>query len=330
MSEEGLRPASATSHLPSRKALPPFEALRAFDIVARLGGVRKAAQYLCRDHAVISRHLRTIEDRVGCRLIERTPAGALLTEDGARYHKQVSAAIDAIANATIDLMKRNDDHLLYAWCMPGFALQWLVGRLEAFETANPVLDIELRPADTIPDFDRYEADVDIRFAPAYGSQLQLPPSVRTAEIARPPIVPVASPKYLARSPEIEQPRDLLYHQLLHEESYDSWQAWLEAHGLGSDLELSGPRLWHGHLTLDAARRGRGIALTNHFVAAEDLESGQLVEVGAGVAGFERVPLGAYLFMARTDRWNALPVQRFREWLLKTIASESPADQNVVA
>ncbi|WP_155895829.1 hypothetical protein [Kordiimonas gwangyangensis] len=31
-------------HLPSRKALPPFEALRAFDAVARLGGIRKAAQ----------------------------------------------------------------------------------------------------------------------------------------------------------------------------------------------------------------------------------------------------------------------------------------------
>jgi hypothetical protein len=29
-----------TASLPSRKALPPFEALRAFDAVARLGGVR--------------------------------------------------------------------------------------------------------------------------------------------------------------------------------------------------------------------------------------------------------------------------------------------------
>ena len=41
---------------PQRKALPPFEGLRAFDAIARLGGVRKAAKWLDRDHAVLSRH----------------------------------------------------------------------------------------------------------------------------------------------------------------------------------------------------------------------------------------------------------------------------------
>ena len=62
--------ASPALTAPSRKSLPPFEALRAFDAVARLGGVRRAAQVLCRDHAVISRHLRTIEAWTGATLIE--------------------------------------------------------------------------------------------------------------------------------------------------------------------------------------------------------------------------------------------------------------------
>src|SRR3990167_1046072 len=74
---------------PSRKSLPPFEALRAFDAVARLKGVRRAAQSLGRDHAVISRHLRTLETWTGTALIERTSAGVVLTESGVRYHEQV-------------------------------------------------------------------------------------------------------------------------------------------------------------------------------------------------------------------------------------------------
>ncbi len=90
----------------SRRALPPFETLRAFDAIARLGGVRKAAQYLCRDHAVVSRHLRAIEDWTGTKLIERTPAGSVLTEDGVRYHRDIASALELIARATVDLIKR--------------------------------------------------------------------------------------------------------------------------------------------------------------------------------------------------------------------------------
>jgi DNA-binding transcriptional LysR family regulator len=94
------------SLLLSRRALPPFETLRAFDAIARLGGVRKAAQYLCRDHAVVSRHLRAIEDWTGTKLIQRTPAGSVLTEDGLRYHRDIASALELIARATVELMKR--------------------------------------------------------------------------------------------------------------------------------------------------------------------------------------------------------------------------------
>lgn len=308
--------------LPSRKALPPFEALRAFDAVARLGGVRKAAQALCRDHAVVGRHLRAIEEWTGATLIQRTPAGVVLTEDGRHYHAQIQKAIDAIAAATIDLMKRNEDHCLQTWCMPAFALHWLIGHLRSFEEANPGLDVELRPTDEEPDFSRQEADVDIRLMPTFQGAMQFPPNVRALEMARPAIIPVASPAYLARSKAIEHPRDLLHHRLIHEDDVDNWRVWFAENGVDDDVELSGPRLWQGHLTLDAARRGRGIALTNHFVAAEDLAAGRLIDVSAGKPEFKPVKLWAYMFVARADRWDYAPIERFRHWLLSTIARES--------
>jgi DNA-binding transcriptional LysR family regulator len=97
-----------SAQLLSRRALPPFETLRAFDAIARLGGVRKAAQHLCRDHAVVSRHLRAIEVWTGTKLIQRTPAGSVLTEDGVRYHRDIASALDLIARATVDLIKRGN------------------------------------------------------------------------------------------------------------------------------------------------------------------------------------------------------------------------------
>ena len=323
MPQSQIKPAAVGNSLPSRKVLPPFEALRAFDAVARLGGVRKAALGLERDHAVISRHIRAIEAWTGTILVERTPKGVILTEDGKRYHEQIAGAIDIIANATADLMKSSEQQALNIWCMPAFAFHWLTGHLGALELAHPGSAVEVRPTDTSPDLLAQEADVDIRLIPKYGDQLKLPRGVRSQEIATLPIVCVASPDYLAANSRIDNPIDLLDHQLLHEEAYASWLNWLGAYGVTPEEDLTGPILWHGHLTLDAARHGRGLALSNRMVAAADLSSGRLVDVTANNSNFdESRSLGTYTLMARRDRWDMPSLRRFRRWLLATIADEN--------
>jgi len=308
---------------PSRKSLPPFEALRAFDAVARLGGVRKAAQSLYRDHAVISRHLRAMEAWTGATLIERTAAGVVLTEDGIRYHKQIATAIDIIATATLDLMRRGNYRRLHIRCIPGFALHWLSRRLGEFEKRNPSVDIELKPTDRTADFASLETDVDIRFVATYLSASELPSELRGTDLISVPIIAVASRGYLEQSTPIREPHDLLNHKLLHEENFNRWANWLAAHSVHADVDLTGPLLWQGHLTLDAARYGRGIALTNHLIAADDLEQGRLVEVGKVNNGFQPYALGVYRLVAKADRWDALLIRSFREWLLTALANDLP-------
>ncbi|WP_157218060.1 LysR substrate-binding domain-containing protein [Flavisphingomonas formosensis] len=316
---------SSTSAInpPSRKALPPFEALRAFDAVARLRGIRKAAQSLGRDHAVVSRHLRAIERWTGTTLIERSSGGVTLTEDGKRYHKEIGAALDSIALATIDLMRRGDHHRLHIWSMPGFALHWLSPQLGAFEKAHPGVDIELRPTDRSPDFSHHETDIDIRFVPTYGEPFELAPGLRSVEFARVPIVAVASRAYLDANPPIRTPADLVTHRLLHEANFDSWANWLGAHGVYEELDLTGPLLWQGHLTLDAAKHDRGVALANHLLAGDDLRSGQLVEIGVGEAAFQPYSLGVYHFITRADRWDQSLIRRFRLWLTHAMSKIPP-------
>lgn len=308
-----------STSLPSRKALPPFEALRAFDAVARLGGIRKAAKALDRDHAVVSRHLRAIEAWTGAILIERNTKGIMLTPEGREYHQQVATAIEMIASATTGLMKQSDNHRLYIWCVPGFAFHWLTGHLGLFESTNPGLDIDLRPTDVSPDLMAHEADVDIRIIPAYGQQSTLPTGLKSIDFASSPIIAVASQDYLDENPEIKKPVDLLDHHLLHEEDFSNWHNWLLAHDVDDEEGLAGPRLWQGHLTLDAARHGRGLALTNHLVAGEDLKKGRLVEIGKDLESFGEPKLGYYVLIARADRWDVPSVRRYREWLTATVA-----------
>ncbi|HEY5755476.1 MAG TPA: LysR substrate-binding domain-containing protein [Steroidobacter sp.] len=322
INDESLRVRAPGTQLLSRRALPPFETLRAFDAIARLGGVRKAAQYLCRDHAVVSRHLRAIEDWTGTKLIQRTAAGSVLTEDGIRYHRDIASALDIIARATVDLIKRGDNRCLHIRCMPGFALHWLSGHLGDFEKANPGLDVELQPANRSPEFLSADTDIEIRFIGAYRAPLQLPPHLRSVELARAPIVAVASQAYLASAPPVREPRDLLKHQLLHEQDSDGWRRWLAAHGVAEEGELPGPRLWQGHLTLEGARFGRGIALTNLLIVAEDIAAGRLTDVTHQRPAFV-TQTGIYHFIARADRWQSRVIERFRHWLTATIAKEHP-------
>lgn len=306
---------------PSRKSIPPFEALRAFDAVARLGGVRRAALSLDRDHAVISRHLRALEDWTGAKLVSRAPGGMVLTEEGRRYHMEIAEAMDALANATIDLMRRGDNSRLHIWCAPGFALHWMSRRVGIFERSHPDVEIELRPTDRGIDFTSHETDINIRFVAGYSAPFEPPSGLRAEVAARVPIIATASPDYLAARAPIEMPRDLLQHRLLHEYQFDSWANWLSAHGVYEEMDLRGPRLWQGHLTLDAAIHGRGVTLINKLVAADELAAGRLIEIGKGSEHFQPYTYGNYHFITRADRWDAPLIRRYRQWLFGAIAEQ---------
>ena len=223
-----------------------------------------------------------------------------------------------------DLIRRGSDHRLHIWCMPGFALHWMSRRVGAFERLDPTVQIEIRPTDRSPDFASHETDIDIRFVPTYGTAFTLGPKLQSVELARVPIVAVASPEYLAAADPITKPGDLINHRLLHEDNFDPWTNWLAAHGIYDDVDLTGPRLWQGHLTLDAALHGRGIALVNHLVAADNL-SEAICSRSARIWTAFFHGRGHLSFHRPRDRWDAPLIRRYRRWLIDTIAKSLPAE-----
>jgi DNA-binding transcriptional LysR family regulator len=288
--------------------------LRAFEAFGRTGGIRKAAQALSIDHAVVSRHLRALEQFVGTSLVDRESGTRLLTSDGVEYHRRISSAFQEIAGATQMLRKRHDQKLLI-WCSPGFAYHWLAPRLPAFSVAHPGIEVELRPIDYGPNFATNEADGDIRYVRLINGDLP-PAGTQRVELVLPPVFPVASPTYAESvAGRLRSPADLLDLRLLHEESDAEWRTWLGEQGLAlGATALPGPRLWHAHVMLDAARSGEGIALANPLLVDGYLGSGQLVPIATRERPLLPVPLGSYSFTAREDRWRDPALQRFRTWL----------------
>jgi LysR family glycine cleavage system transcriptional activator len=294
--------------------LPGLKSLQAFNAVGRHLNIRRAAEELGIDHSVVSRHVRALQNELGLRLVETTRHGVALTPAGRDYHAVICAAFDQMGAATARLAREAGHLRLAVWSIPGFALRWLTPRLDDFRRHSPRIDLVVRSTDVHPDLLAFEADIEI----AYGGR-RAARGLRSLELIRPRVFPVASPAWVATHPRVRAPADLLGVPLIHEESSDQWKAWLEAAGVAAPDRLSGPRLWHAHLAIEAASRGQGVALANELIAGEAVDSGELVEVTRSA-----VTLEPYVFATRADRWQEPHVARFRRWLLARLQHSGAA------
>lgn len=300
------------------RSIPAFAAVRAFEAVGRLGGIRAAAAALKIDHSVISRHIRHLEDFLGVALVQRDGNHLYLTEGGARYHARISAVLAELALATAEVRGPGPKTAILVWCVPGFAAQWVADRLARFEQMWPEFNLELRPTEVQANLIMHEADVDIRFylddwPPSPGGR-----NLRYVELVRPPIMIVASPT-VAASLAGKTLEDLPDQTLLHEDNDYQWRAWLIQNGLKRPIpdKLPGPLLWHAHLAIAAARNDRGLALASTFLVDADLKAGSLVEVK--IPDTRSVVMGAYAFVTRDDRWTEQTVLQFRRFLQAEVA-----------
>lgn len=300
--------------------LPSLLGLRAFEAVARLGSVRAAGEELAVSPTVISRHLRNLQLDLGVALLVPQGRGLALTPAGEAFQAKVARAFALLRQAT-DELRPAQGHNLELWCTPGLANKRLLPRLPELESRLPGWDIVLQPTLAHPHFERGEAAAEIVYS---YEELVPAPGLGAELLARPLVFPVASPALRERLAPVLTARDLLKGPLIHEESTENWERWFEQAGVQPLPPLRGPRLWHAHLALDAARLGQGIALANSLIAEEDLAQGRLVALDVGA-----VRLGGYYLVAPSGGWRAPPLVALRDWLKTALAGEG-ADSAIAA
>jgi DNA-binding transcriptional LysR family regulator len=276
------------------------------------------------DHAVVSRHLRSLEAWLGQTLFDRSGSVPRLNAIGRTYHEVITRAIVDIAHGTREVAQLDKATRLLIWCAPGLASRWLAVNLEHFMHRNPGVEVEVRPADVSPNFTSDDVDGDIRFI--RDTSNSVPPSgVNWMNFARPPVFPVGSPALLLTNRH-ETCQDLLKIKMLHEENDEEWRSWFLANGLPVNSRLSGARLWHAHVSLDGARRGQGIAMANPFLITEELANGSLQIIKPVDARAPAVEMGSYIFATRTASLGRPAVRKFRDWLALRAADFLAADQ----
>jgi LysR family glycine cleavage system transcriptional activator len=300
------------------RRIPPLNPLRVFEVVARTRNLTVAAQELHVSQSAVSRQIAVLETYLGVELFRRERHGVTLTRAGQSYADEVVPAFDAIAGATVRLLRSASQGALRVRTYMTFAAKWLIPRLPDFQSQYPSIEVRIDNATPDVDFDRDPADLAIQFGD--GRWLR----ASSDFLFHDEIEPVCTPAYLQshRGARSKLP-PLLQHRLLvsHYRRTD-WDDWLAFAGL-RDVAEGTERMSFGSsvMTWQAALDGLGIAIGQATMLKGELESGRLVRP----FGLPHRREKAY-YLVRPQVQREVPkIVAFRDWLLEAAAREASTD-----
>lgn len=289
--------------------LPPLNALRHFEAVARLGSFAAAAVDLHVTHWAVGKQIRLLENWFGVPLFERRPRGVVLTDEGAALLNDVKGAFARLSTSVTRLRQesgtRRISGVVRVNALASFALCWLIPRLADFQARYPDIDVRLSTTSRKLRYVGDAFDIGIRSGSEDAAGListTLMPDLR---------LPACSPIVLQSHP-IRTVADLRNHTLLHSTSTrTAWSDWLREAG---EPGLQGVRhldFDHVYLQLSAAAEGLGVTLASLPLIEREIATGRLV-----------VPISEpawrgpdYTLVVNADRAEEDAVVAFREWII---------------
>ncbi|MDG4894504.1 MULTISPECIES: transcriptional regulator GcvA [unclassified Mesorhizobium] len=294
---------------PQLAPLPPLQAIRVFEAVARHLSFTKAAQELGMTQAAASYQIKVLEERVGAPLFLRRPKQIELTEPGQRLAPAVSEAFSILGQAYA-AARGGADGLLCVTTVLTFASNWLAQHLGSFQLAHPALAVRLDTSARLTDFAREDVDLAIRSGAGKW------PGLEAHKLLDADFTPMLSPKLAASIGGVKEPADLLRLPILDPGDI-WWSQWFEAAGVtGHDLaKRPGSSMGAQAYEANAAMAGHGVAILTRALFKNEIADGRLIQPFDLVGDDGH----AYWLVYPTARRNVPKIRAFRDWILAEIA-----------
>lgn len=236
-----------------------------------------AAQDLGVTAPAVSRRLAALEARLGVRLLNRTTRRQSLTAEGERYLEEGRRILGDIEQLERELTASREAPrgLLRVNAGIGFGRRHVGPAIGDFARLHPEVEVILHLTDKPLDLAAEAVDIGIRIGMGTDT------GHLTRKIASNHRYLCASPRYLARHPPPETPRDLGDHQcIVIRENFGAYNVWQLVSGSAQQAVKVHGRLAtnHGEVAVDWALAGHGIILRSQWDVAHCLRSGDLVRV----------------------------------------------------
>ena len=282
---------------------PPWGAIEAFVVAARVGGFKAAAEELGISASAFSRRIQTLEAHVGTRLFDRVEPLPTLTVAGRRYLARLAPGYEAIREATERMVPAPGRRPLRVGVAQSLAVSWLLPRLKDFQTRHPTIEVTLHTRSVV-DLPGGSADIGL----IYGDGQW--PALRSRRLVELEAFVVCAPSLLGRGRHrLEALRSARLLETLAPPSF--WQAWLDL--TGEAITESGDRLYFDstQVMYEAAAQGMGVALGMRPTVDPYLRDGRLVQVSPRHI---RLP-GAYYLAALPSMHKEPAVRAFWQWAI---------------
>lgn len=251
--------------------------LRFFVAITEAGSLAEAARRMDITPSAVSQRLRQLESRLGLHLVHRSTRRFHLTEEGELFY---TGALDLLARMdqfTEGLRARSGEVAgKLDVCGPlGFGRRYLAAAIAQFHTEHPKLHLSLSLTDVVPASDTQHFDLIVHIGQLADSRLVAYPIAPNARFL------CASPKYLARHPAPQHPKDLASHACLvlreNQEDVTLWRLRRKREEIAVRVP---PTLWSndGEVVKEWALMGKGIMLRSEWDVADHIRTGRLVRV----------------------------------------------------
>lgn len=248
-----------------RSDIPSLDDLRAFEVAARLGSVRMAADDLSLTHGAVSRRIAKVSEDLGFKLFEKSGRGLRLTEAGETLNLTLGRFFAELAT-TIDGLRASNarQNALVLSCEPSVAMRWLIPRLASFQDEHPNIALHLSVGGGPVEFLRDRIDLAIRRL-----DFALPEAWHVRRLFPERVGPVMDPRLLPAFSSGD------YIALGSRTRPDAWSRWLSAH---PSVPRPGEVRFYDHhfLILEAATAGLGVALSPQVLAKDDIDRKRIV------------------------------------------------------
>jgi DNA-binding transcriptional LysR family regulator len=236
-----------------------------------------AARHFGMSPAMVSKHVQTLEQRLGARLLNRTTRRVSATDVGQDYYERCLRILSEVEEAEAvasDLQTSPRGHLRVT-APVSFGTHRLAPAIADYLVSFPEVSIDLSLDDPYVDILEKRFDVGIRFGHLENSSL-IARKLYALETYL-----CASPAYLERKGTPHVPADLAKHKCLiytHAASQNVW-SFVGPDGKEDAVRISGRfQANSGDVLLPLAVRGCGLLLAPDYLVADDLGAGRLLRI----------------------------------------------------
>lgn len=294
--------------------------MEAFATVVDQGGFTDAARKMGVSKSAVSKHVSSLEARLGARLLNRTTRRVSPTEIGLVYYDRARRVLNDAgeADSIVSAMQSEPSGVLRMSVATDFGVALLSPVLDEFLADYPEISVNMVLKNRYVELISEGFDLALRMGELEDSTL------RARRISETTQRLIAAPSYFAQHGRPARIDDLGSHRLLHYSNQASANVWKLIAPSGEERQVRGNG-WltvnDGQSLLNAAIKGLGIAYLPSFLYHKAMTQGLVEDV---IPDLPKVVLGIYAVYP-PGRYTQPKVRAFIDFLVERFADKGPDD-----